>query len=125
MPELLLKEQVYAIVGAAIEVHRELGDGFLEEVYQEALELELTDRGIPFEAQKPMQISYKGRALKKKYVADFVCYGQIIVEIKAVECLIKKHQSQILNYLNATKLRVGVLANFGSTGTLEWKRLVR
>ena len=79
MRELILKEEVFAIVGAAIEVHRELGPGFLEAVYQEALEIELRERGISFEAQKPLRISYKGKTLNKEYFADVVCYGQIIV----------------------------------------------
>ncbi|MBI4675204.1 MAG: GxxExxY protein [Chloroflexi bacterium] len=123
--ELLLKDEVYAIAGAAIDVHRELGEGFLEPVYQECLEIELALRGIPFESQKALPIFYKGRRLKKEYIADFVCYGQVVVEIKALDRLSGKEKSQILNYLKATGLRVGVLINFGSTGRLEWKRFVR
>ena len=79
MCELIFKDEVYAIIGAAIEVHRELGPGFLEPVYQEAFEMELRERGIPFEAQKTLTISYKGRTLRKEYMADSVCYGRIIV----------------------------------------------
>jgi GxxExxY protein len=125
MAELLLKEEVYAIVGAAIEVHRELGDGFLEPVYQEAMEIELESRGIPFEPQKTLPIFYKGCRLKKEYVADLVCYGQVVVELKALDRLGKKEESQILNYLKATGLRVGLLINFGSSGKLDWMRRVR
>ena len=125
MAEILFKEEVFAIYGAAIEVHRELGPGFLEAVYQEALEIELVDRGIPFEAQKPLLIHYKRRKLKKEYIADLVCYGQIIVELKALDHLSKKEESQVLNYLKATGLRVGLLLNFGSEGTLERQRLIR
>lgn len=125
MDELLLKEEVYAIIGAAIEVHRELGHGFAEPVYQEALEIELKDRGIPFESQKTLVIYYKGQMLTKHYVADFVCYGQIIVEIKALTKLSETEEAQLLNYLKATGLRVGLLINFGSRGKLEWKRFVR
>ena len=125
MTELLLKDEVFAIYGAAIEVHRELVPGFLEAVYQEALEIELRDRDIPFEAQKPLPIHYKGRKLKKEYVADLVCYGQIVVELKALDQLSKKEEAQILNYLKATGARVGLLLNFGSEGKLECKRLVR
>ena len=125
MVELLMKEEVYAIVGAAIEVHRELGPGFLEAVFQEALEMELVDRGIPFEAQKRLVIFYKGRQLTKEYAADFVCYDKIIVEIKALDSLSGKEESQVLTYLKATKKRVGVLINFGSAGKLEWRRYVR
>jgi GxxExxY protein len=125
MTEILFKDEVFAIYGAAIEVHRELGPGFLEAVYQEALEIELRDRGVPFESQKPLTIHYKGRKLKKEYVADLVCHEQIIVELKALDLLAKKEESQILNYLKATGLRVGLLLNFGSEGKLERKRLVR
>jgi len=125
MTELILKEEVFAIVGAAIEVHRELGPGFLEGVSQEALELELQDRGIPFESQKQLRISYKSRTLNKAYFADVVCYGQIIVELKALDRLSGNEESQILNYLKATGLRVGILINFGSHGKLEWKRFVK
>ena len=124
MTELLLKDEVYAIVGAAIEVHRELGRGFLEPVYQEALEIELQSRGIAFESQKRLLIHYKGHQLRKEYVADLVCYDQVIVELKALDRLSGKEQAQILNYLKATGLRVGVLINFGSSGRLEWKRYV-
>ena len=125
MTELILKDEVYAIVGAAIEVHRELGPGFLEAVYQEALEMELRDRGIPFEAQKPLRISYRGKTLNKEYFADLVCFGQIIVELKALDRLSGNEEAQILNYLKATGLKVGVLINFGSHGKLEWKRFVK
>ncbi len=125
MTELILKDEVFAVVGAAIEVHKELGSGFLEAIYQEALEIELESRELPFEGQKPLVICYKKRRLRKEYVADLVCYGQIIVEIKALDRLSGKEESQILNYLKATGLRVGVLINFGSSGKLEWKRYVR
>jgi GxxExxY protein len=125
MTELLLKDEVFAIVGAAIEVHRELGPGFLEAVYQEALAIELRERGIQFEAQKPLRISYKGKTLNKEYCADLVCYGQIIVELKALDRLSGTEEAQVLNYLKATGLRVGVLINFGSQGKLEWKRFVK
>jgi len=124
MTELLLKDEVYAVVGAAMDVHKELGHGFLEPVYQEAMEMELELRRIPFEALKPLRISYKGRLLKKGYKADLVCYGQLIVELKALDALTTKEEAQILNYLKATGLRVGLLVNFGSVGRLEWKRFV-
>jgi GxxExxY protein len=125
MTELLLKGEVFAIIGAAIEVHKELGHGFLEAVYQEAMEIELESRNIPFEPRKTLPVFYKGRRLKKEYEADLVCYGQIIVELKALDRLSGKEESQILNYLKATGLRVGLLVNFGSAGKLEWKRYVR
>ena len=122
--ELILGEECYAIVGAAIEVNSELGPGFLEAIYQEALEIELGGRRIPFEAQKPLTISYKGRRLKKEYVADIICYGQVIVEPKAMDRGAGKEESQILNYLKATGLKVGLLVNFGSHGKLEWRKFV-
>ena len=125
MTGLILKDEVYAVVGAAIEVHKELGLGFLEAVYQEAMEIELKLRGIPFEAQMPLTILYKGRGLKKEYVSDLVCYAQIIVELKALEGLSGKEEAQLLNYLKATGLRVGLLINFGNSTKLEWRRFVR
>ena len=125
MVELVLKDEVFAVVGAAIEVHRELGPGFLEAVYQEAMKMELRYREIPFEVQKPLQVHYKGELLTKEYCADILCYGQIIVELKAVDRLSGKDRAQVLNYLKATGLSVGLLVNFGSHGKLEWERLVR
>ena len=125
MTELLLKEEVFAIIGAAIEVPRELGPGFLEPVYQEAMEIELTDRGIPFLAQQPLTIRFKTHILKKKYEPDLLCYDQVIVELKALKQLSGAEESQILNYLKATGLRIGLLVNFGSVGKLEWKRYIR
>ena len=112
MTELILKEEVYAVIGAAIEVHRELGHGFLEAVYQEAMGIELGLRKIPFSPQKHLRIHYKSILLEKEYIADFECYEQIIVELKTAEGLSSKDESQLLNYLNATKRRVGLLINF-------------
>lgn len=119
--DLLLKEEVYQIVGAAMEVANQLGCGFLEAVYQEALETELTERQVPYVAQKKIQISYKGRVLKKEYIADLLCHDQIIVEIKAVKVLAEIEEAQLLNYLKATQLPLGLLINFGSQ-RLEWRR---
>lgn len=119
-----MKDEVFAVIGAAIEVHKHFGSGFLEAVYQEALEMELAERGIPFEAPKELSISYKGRPLKKTYVADTVCYDQIIVELKAMSQLTAREEAQIINYLKITGLRVGLLINFHSYGKLEWKRFV-
>jgi len=125
MTELLLKDEVFAIIGAAIEVHRELGPGFLEAVYQEAMEIELADRGIPFVAQQPLTIRFKNRVLKKRYEPDLLCYDQVIAELKALNQLSGSDEAQLLNYLKATGLRVGLLINFGSVGKLEWKRYIR
>jgi GxxExxY protein len=122
--ELLLRDEVYAIIRCAMNVHTELGCGFLEAVYCEPFEMELLAASIPFERQKELLISYKGQALKKKYIADFICYGQIIVEVKATDSLSGKDEAQLLNYLKATGLRVGLLINFGSHGRLEWKRFI-
>ncbi len=123
MTELIYKDEVYEIVGAALEVHKELGSGFLEAVYQEALELEINSKGVPFESQKQLPIHYKGKRLEKEYYADLVCYDKIIVELKALDRLTSKEESQILNYLKASGLKVGVLINFGAS-SLEWKRFV-
>jgi GxxExxY protein len=124
MTEIILKDEVYAIIAAAIEVHRELGPGFAEPVYQEAHEIGLGRRNVPFEVQRPLVIHYKGQRLKKDYIADLICYGQIIVELKVLDRLTGKEEAQLLNYLKATGLHVGVLINFGSHGKLEWKRFV-
>jgi GxxExxY protein len=123
--ELLLKDEVYAVVGAAIEVHRELNSGFLESVYQEAMAMELRDRQIRFAALQPLQISYKGRQLEKFFVADLICLEAVLVELKAMDRLSGKEEAQILNYLKATGLRVGLIINFGDPGRLDWKRFVR
>jgi GxxExxY protein len=124
MADLILKDEVYAVMGAAMEVYKVLGNGFLEQVYQEALEIELAERGIAFDPQKPLRVQYKGQILKKEYVADFVCFGQIIVELKALDKLTTKEESQLLNYLKITGFRVGLLVNFGQPGGIEWKRFV-
>ena len=122
MAELILRDEVYAVVGAAMEVQRVLGPGFLEGVYQDAMQLELTARGVPFEAEKPIEVEYKGQCLTHRYFADLVCFGQVIVELKALRRLSGSEESQVLNYLKATGYKVGVLINFGSPGKLEWKR---
>ena len=122
---LLLKDEVFAIVGAAIEVHRVLGSGFLEAVYQEALELELSERSVPFVSQSPLSISYKTHVLLSRYIVDLVCYGSVLVELKALDRLTSREESQALNYLKASQgMRVAVLINFGATRVLEWKRFV-
>jgi GxxExxY protein len=120
--KLLLKEEVFAIVGAAMEVSNELGAGFLEAVYQEALGIELHSRRIPVVAQPRIQITYKGQLLAKEYVPDFICYDQVIVELKAIKALTTIEEAQLLNYLKATGTCVGLLLNFG-TPRLEWKRM--
>ena len=108
-----------------MEVQKELGSGFLEAVYQEAMEIELTERKIPFEAQKRLAIKYKGKTLKKEYVTDLICYGKVLVELKAIDKLSNNELAQILNYLKATGMELGILINFGSSPKLDWRRIVR
>ncbi len=116
-------QRTYKIIGAALEVHKELGCWFLEAVYQEALEREFLGQKIPYQAQSVVQIAYKGKPLNKTYQPDFVCYEEIIVEIKALSCLTGLEEAQLINYLKATKLKTGLLINFGNK-SLEYKRLV-
>lgn len=122
--DLLYKEEVYAIIGAAMDVYNNLGPGFLEAVYQEAMEIESTTRKIPALPGQKLLIDYKGKTLKKFYEADLICFEKIIVEIKATDKLTSRDEAQILNYLKATGMKVGVLINFGAHQNLEWKRLV-
>jgi len=123
MAELLYKKEVYNIIGAAMEVHRVLGQGFLEAVYQEALAIEFRLRNIPFVEFPKLKIDFKGVTLKKYYVPDFLCYDEIIVEIKAIQKCSSDDESQIINALNAAKKIVGVLINFGEP-SLSWRRFV-
>jgi GxxExxY protein len=124
MTELVLKEEVYQIIGAAMDVYYTLGRGFLEPVYQEALGVEFQRRNIPFQPKLPLTIFYKGEPLKQEYIPDFVCYGQIVAELKALDHLSGNEVAQLINYLAVTRDRVGLLINFGSNPKLEWKRYV-
>ena len=118
------KQESYSIIGAALEVYNNLRHGFLEPVYQEALERELSARSIPYEREKELTIYYKDKPLKQTYKADFVCYGEIIVELKAVSELNDAHRSQLYNYLHATGCTLGILINFGNSERLEYERKV-
>lgn len=123
MPDLLQKDETYAIIGAAMIVHNELGPGFLEAVYHEALAIEFTNQGIPFQRNVLLEIFYKKTKLNKSYEADFLCYGNTIVEIKALKDFNGDHESQLINYLKATGIEVGLLINFGKK-SLQYKRLI-
>ncbi len=111
--KILFKEECYVIQGAAFEVYREMGCGFLEAVYQECFEKELTARSVPFVTQQELKINYKGEPLKQTYMPDLICYGNIIVELKALNATTGVHKAQVLNYLKATGMRLGLLVNFG------------
>jgi GxxExxY protein len=124
MNELILKEECYRVMGACFEVYKEKGCGLLEAVYQECLELEFGLQAIPSVAQSSLALSYKGVPLQQTYRADFVCFGTVLVEIKAVSALVDEHRAQVINYLHATGLRVGLLVNFGHYPKVEWERIV-
>jgi GxxExxY protein len=121
--DLLFKSESYGIVGACFEVYREKGCGFLESVYQECLAIELRLRGVPFVTQRPLVLAYKGQRLRSTYLPDFICHDQIILEIKAVGALGDEHRAQVLNYLKATGLRLGLLVNFGHYPKAEVERI--
>ena len=121
---LLYEDLTEKILGAAFLVHRELGCGFLEKVYQEALAVVLTEMEIPFEREKPLDIVFHGKMLSCKYIADFVIDNKVILELKAVTCLDANCESQVINYLKATGYKVGFLMNFGNP-SFHFKRLVR
>lgn len=129
MPDLLeqhlvFKDEAYKIIGAAMAVHRELGCGFLEAVYQEALEIEFKQQIIPYLREEPLILNYKGTTLLKEYFADFICFNKIIVELKAVKELDPIHEAQVFNYLKATGFKLGLLINFGES-SLVYKRIVK
>jgi len=121
---MIYKEEAYQIMGACFEVYKEKGCGFLEEVYQEALEMELELQGISFSSQQAVSLYYKGQKMSRTYVPDFLIIGKIIVEIKAVDKLTDKHRAQVINYLHSTGLELGLLVNFGHYPKVEWERIV-
>jgi GxxExxY protein len=121
---MVYEKESYVILGALFEVYGVLGTGFSEEVYQEAVEKELTLRSIPFEAQKELRLFYKGSLMNKFYRVDLVCFDKIILELKAVKTLLPEHEAQILNYLKVTQLPLGFLVNFNHFPKLDLKRFV-
>ena len=121
---LIYEQETYKIIGAAMEVHSNLGSGFLEAVYQEAFAIELEKRNIQFKQEEKLKIKYKDQVLSKYYEADFICYDKIIVETKAIKELSGIDEAQVINYLKATGLKIGLLINFGAE-SLEHKRLLR
>ncbi len=124
MSTLLYEEETFAIRGAAFEVYREMGSGFLEAVYQECLEKELQSRNIPYQAQQELRLTYKGACLSQTYKPDLICFGKIIVEIKAVKEIAPEHKAQLLNYLKASQLKLGLLINFGSHPKAQIERII-
>jgi GxxExxY protein len=122
--DLIYPDESFAIRGSIFEVYRVMGCGFLEAVYQECLEKEFALRGIPFVSQKELKIWYKDEELKQHYKPDFICFDRIVVELKAVSGLLPEHQAQLMNYLEATKLRLGLLVNFGHYPMVEIVRRV-
>ena len=123
MAKLIYEDESFKIIGACMEVHKELGSGFLEGVYQEALAVEFKKQNIPFEREKEINISYKGINLNKKYISDFICNDKILLKLKALRKLTLEHESQVLNYLKATGFKLGLLINFGES-SLKVKRLI-
>lgn len=122
--KILFKEECYQIQGAVFEVYREMGCGFLEAVYQECLVRELSTRGIPFDAQQDLTLNYKGIPLKQIYKPDFICFEKIILELKAVKEIAPEHKAQVINYLKATGMRLGLLVNFGHHPKAQIERII-
>lgn len=123
--ELIRKEDSYRIIGACFEVYKEKGAGFSEGVYQECLELEFVLQAIPAQSKVQLQLEYKGKPLECKLIPDFICFGDIILELKAVTVLCDEHRSQVHNDLKATGFKLGLLVNFGHYPKLEYERIVR
>ena len=121
---LLFKDEVYAVVGCALTVYNELKAGYLEAVYQEALEKVMRKEGVQFESQKPVVIYFQGEPLEKKYFADIVVENKILIELKSKKRLERDDEAQLLNYLRGTQMKVGLLINFGNPRRLEWRRYI-
>lgn len=124
MANIVYKLESFEIMGACFEVYKEKGAGFVESVYQECLEMEFSDRKIPFRAQSELPLAYKGRPLKSKFKPDFICYDKIVLELKSVTALADEHRAQVQNYLRAAIMKLGSLVNFGHYLKLEYERIV-
>ena len=122
--QLIWKDESYAIIGACFAVDKDKGRGFLEPVYHECLEMEFDLQRIPFLSKPPQTLQYRGRTLVQTFTPDFICYGKIIVEIKAVSAVADEHRAQLLNYLSATRCNLGLLVNFGHYPKMEYERLI-
>jgi GxxExxY protein len=120
--ELLYANEAFQIRGAAFDVYRAMGPGYLEAVYQECLEIEFSRRGVAFEAGRALTLTYRGQPLRQKYVTDFVCYDRIVIELKATRTVAPEHRAQTINYLRATGMKLGLLINFGSSPRVEIER---
>jgi GxxExxY protein len=123
-PPILYADETFLIRNALFEVYREKGCGFTELIYQECLETELALQGIPYDARRQIPLTYKGRKLRHTFVPDVICYDKIILELKAVSDLTNEHRSQIINYLKATGMKLGLLINFGAKGGVVIERFV-
>ena len=121
---LIYRDEVYVIQGAIFDVYKKMGVGFLEGVYQECLAIELARRSIPFEALRPLPLVYDGEPLQQGYVADFICFGRVLLELKAARAIAPEHRAQIINYLRATGIKLGLLVNFGASPKVEIERFV-
>lgn len=122
--DIVYKEESFQIMGACFEVYKEKGCGFLEAVYQECLEIEFGLRGLPFKSQAELQLWYKGKQLKQRFVPDFLLHDKIVVELKAAKDLTDEHRAQVHNYLRATEFRLGLLVNFGHFPKVQYERIV-
>jgi len=122
--QIVFKEESYKIIGACFEVYKDKGNGFLEAVYQECLSIEFAEQGISFVEKPRLRLDYKGRELRQTYEPDFLCFEKIILEIKAVKLLADEHRAQVINYLKATDMQLGLLVNFGHYPKIEYERFV-
>lgn len=125
VPDLIFKDECYAIIGAAFEVYKDKGCGFYEPVYQECLGIEFQHSGIPAIGQPALTLEYRNQILEQRYLPDFVCYGKILVELKAVVGLTDEHRAQVLNYLKAGNFQLGLLINFGHYPKLQYERMAK